>query len=562
MSPASPPLILLPLALLLAACGGAPPTTPSPVPATPVPPPQDTAAPVIDEDGDGYPADVDCDDNDPYAYPGAVFQALSEGESELGLRCRDYDLDCDGLYEGQEDVDGDGFSWCDQDCDDLDPHRFPGAPDPIDGVDRNCDGTDGVGEAPTLLEIGTLYNAGLGFSLRTADVNGDGCDDLVITQSGLYRFPSGQPGADPLIHAWIGCTNPTEVHTLESLGAPELGRALWPWHRGDRDLMVAATSLSRQRIEVIDFASDPPTVVYDLDFLNDTPFGFGNTQSMAVVHREQVELVAGKLNTVEKGPGRAWTFPLDGIDLTQPDRLWWGELSDIDFGWASKSYDRDGDGLEELLTNSTWYVPLEAQGGKLWVLSGPGLDDPLEVWHGDFSQGGFFGESVFPAPDLPHRDDHSLLAGSVSLLDSGALYILPYLGPGEHTLDEAGTLFLGEFQDDWFGISADVGDVNADGHPDVVIGAPGSVDWTDPQIGTPGMVYVFLGPITEPVLSMKDARVFVGTEPSEFFGYSVELADLDGDGTPEIYVGAPSHTDMSLTVTNRPHNGAVYRLDL
>ena len=48
----------------------------------------DTAAPVVDEDGDGFDAGSDCDDTDPDRYPGAT---------EL---CDGVDDDCDDAVDG------------------------------------------------------------------------------------------------------------------------------------------------------------------------------------------------------------------------------------------------------------------------------------------------------------------------------------------------------------------------------------------------------------------------------------------------------------------------------
>lgn len=92
-----------------------------------------------DVDGDGLTTyDGDCDDNDPDIYPGAY---------EI---CGDnIDNNCDG--EIDEDcaiyTDADGDGWCveDGDCDDSDPHVYPGHKDTKskwgrDGKDNDCNG--------------------------------------------------------------------------------------------------------------------------------------------------------------------------------------------------------------------------------------------------------------------------------------------------------------------------------------------------------------------------------------------------------------------------------------
>ena len=100
----------------------------------------------IDNDGDGYPNDVDCDDSNPFVYPGAP---------EL---CDGFDNDCDSIVDDNTMdcptgtfcvngvctfIDNDGDGWpSDQDCDDNDPNTYPGAPEICgDLIDNNCDGT-------------------------------------------------------------------------------------------------------------------------------------------------------------------------------------------------------------------------------------------------------------------------------------------------------------------------------------------------------------------------------------------------------------------------------------
>ena len=83
-----------------------------------------------DVDGDGVSTDEgDCDDYDVSVYPGA--EEICDGK----------DNDCNGIDDDPFDLDGDGISApCEGDCDDNDASIYPNAEEICDGVDNNCSG--------------------------------------------------------------------------------------------------------------------------------------------------------------------------------------------------------------------------------------------------------------------------------------------------------------------------------------------------------------------------------------------------------------------------------------
>jgi hypothetical protein len=95
-----------------------------------------------DADGDGW-ITGDCSPEDPLVSPGSP-------EIENGV-----DDNCDGRIDDGTpafDGDGDGFSPEDGDCNDEDPGVFPGAPEVVDGRDHDCDGR--VDELPATYDTG------------------------------------------------------------------------------------------------------------------------------------------------------------------------------------------------------------------------------------------------------------------------------------------------------------------------------------------------------------------------------------------------------------------------
>jgi hypothetical protein len=111
-----------------------------------------TTGGLLDNDNDGLPAAIDCDDNDPTVFPGAV-----------EILCDNKDNDCDPLTPDGIDNDGDGVSQCDEDCDDNNPDYWV----PVDvWKDKDKDGYGKIAD-PTKL---------CGLPFDGSHVTGD-CDD-------------------------------------------------------------------------------------------------------------------------------------------------------------------------------------------------------------------------------------------------------------------------------------------------------------------------------------------------------------------------------------------------
>ncbi len=104
------------------------------------------------------------------------------------------------------------------------------------------------------------------------------------------------------------------------------------------------------------------------------------------------------------------------------------------------------------------------------------------------------------------------------------------------------------------GSSVATGDVNGDGIADLAIGAPSGTAATTGG----GSVHVFFGPTTSGVtidLAKERADVTInGENAADLFGSSLAIGDINGDGRPDLIIGAPA----ADPAPNAPDGGKVY----
>ncbi len=492
---------------------------------------------VTDDDLDGYPIKVDCDDSDPAINPGA------------NERCDGVDNNCDGQIDESgtnapfwyADFDGDGFgvtvytttacempagyAAVDGDCDDFDAAVNPDAVEVCDDIDNDCDTVvdgafaegktdyyrdgdgDGYGDSESIL-------AGCEVPPGYVD-NQDDCDD-----SDAATAPGADEQCDDKDNDCDGRLDETCEIDID-----------------DADLSLA----SWVGEEILDYAG------YDIDIAGDVN---GDGVNDLVVGAPQFDpgalTNAGRVYVVH-GPATAGEFELADADATIS-----GTERSSYLGYELRAgTDFDGDGYSDVVTSAYYAdaVPsTDGNEGKLFLYYGPVTGDldtddaDLSVTGasdtdllGQYFLGGIGDLDGSGKPELAvgahYVDIENPADASDPFTQAGALYIFADPGAGAVDLADALVTVVGTSKSEYIGYSAASADIDGDGVLDLFVGASGESEvyvYTDSQRGT---------------VTVDDADVVIDGNSGDGAGSQVVTGEFTGDGAVDVAIGAKYNDD-------------------
>ncbi|MCP4807195.1 MAG: hypothetical protein GY913_26280 [Proteobacteria bacterium] len=556
------------------------------------------------EQPSGYTADAtDCDDLD---------AAINPAADEV---CDLADNDCDGLTDDDDDSvdvsgyvtyyadgDADGYGLDDTtviqcnapsgyadlagDCDDSLEDVNPGEVEVCaDGLDNDCSG-----DAPECGIAAGSYTSTdadytltgdnssdyMGRSVATADLDGDGTDELI---GGAYGNDDNGSGAGQ-VAVWYGVTSSgSAADTADALISGEsssssLGYAVA--NAGDIDgdgtddlLLGAYAKGSYAGSAYLVYGSASALTDASVGDVGVEYFGAGTSDYLGygvaglgdINDDGFADFALGAYGDDDNGSysGSVW------IHYGSASALSGGGTGSADaqlYGGGSSGYvgfytsfdgvgDIDGDGIDDAAFGSYYNANSYYGGVYLYYGSTSAMSGSAAVAtnaDASFSGSGiydYFGRTV-TGGDLTGDGYSDLIAweyygGS----DTGAVFVFEgstSVSGSYSASSDATYTWTGGASYDYFGRSLAVADINGDGDDDLIVGAGGE----DTGGSTAGATYIIYGPMTTGGdHSTTDVQIY-GDNTSEYLGYyGVAGGDLDGDGADDVIGGAYGATSST-----------------
>lgn len=231
---------------------------------------------------------------------------------------------------------------------------------------------------------------------------------------------------------------------------------------------------------------------------------------------------------------------------------YWGGTSSERFGASvADAGDINGDGVPDLLIGSPGYdhgVLGLTDSGKAFLYSGADfqVNGLIYEWEG-LDEGGGLGTSFLVVDDLSGDgvQDFAISQPGADPMGVSIPNVAVYSGSTGFAFR---FLFAPDGNDGFGAAMASPGDFDGDGWDDILVGA----HKMDPIAGDHeiGSVILYSGLTETPLL------FWSGEEKFSWFGYSLDTADINGDGTQDILIGSPLFTGDGPT-----NRGAFYVYD-
>lgn len=468
---------------------------------------------------------------------------------------------CAGSGKGStEDLDGDGYSEQDGDCNDADAAIFPGAEETCDGVDEDCDTVidnapvdelwysdadqDGYGDTDSA--------TGSCIPIVGRIATGGDCDD---TDADIH--PGSTEHCDDVDEDCDGMTDEEAVDAFiyyEDIDQDGYGGSLYPLHTCYAAPGYADNSddCDDTRIDVHPGAQDDPGDGLDANCSHDTyiwDYTNGTDTTVATIsgnhgaHFPTCMVGLGDIDLDGYGDVYIGDAALEDASSTDAGYFYPGPLSGaltptnakevLDWGNATGAQGSSCALIGDVNDNGTDDLLIGAPGVSTDTIGSVSvyLGERLNAWEAqapdasaqDATAGTGFGSTVAGADDVDGDGVPDVLVSGVAASGTGVVHL--YSGAdwaswGTDSLAElTGDGRLGE-------TLAALGDINGDGHADFAVGAPGKSD-------DAGVVEVLLGGGDYSVWATVSS-----TTPGLALGSGLSADDIDQDGVTDLVVSA------------------------
>lgn len=506
--------------------------------------------------------------------PGRDLEQLNPNEPGPGEEiCDGVDNDNDGLVDEGFDLDDDGFTTCQNDCDDLDPTVNPGAEEKCDDCkDNNCDGSasecdligwESLQTAADATYVGSESLNRVGAALAKAgDYNGDCYSDLFISDPEGVRAPisdgltyysggvylvSGSVRGDVAIEntatgvltlppatnysylGWMaqqvasGDIDGDGIYDLAVDGSPV------SWSPGDRSLYISYGPLS---------GTQHP----DVEIREPHKGGFVDDLNMAgdVNSDGKLDIIANMLHSSSDAASTSVAFVFFGPSYTYDSTTDANAAFYLDrpnaIGPVSGVGDYDGDGVDDIAIVRQHASTHDDSHASVLLFFGPVMGDysATEDYSSKLSTSTSY-ESI-NGPLVPVDDFTYDGLSDFAVVTEDALYVLPGGTISGSAFSVASLVVLPSDLEGVFSSVDSAGDFNGDGKIDLIIGNQSNAVAGDDA----GAAYLFYGPASGTYISSEADMTWFGEGEGTQAGRAVLGAgDVNCDCVDDVVIGAP-----------------------